>query len=224
MHPPKYLSITLAALLLSCAGSAFAKKQDFPEITEDGLHLVPDSKMALVYAEPGAELTQYKRIQLMDAYVAFKKNWQLKQRRSITTERISDKDMEKIKNSLAEEFHTVFREALEEGGYEVVDEAGDDVLLVRPAIINLDVNATDTASGGVRMSATTSAGEMTLYIELYDSVTGDMIAKAMERRIDKSIMRAGTWTNSETNKAAAKRILKGWAAILLNALNEAKQP
>jgi len=225
MRPSKTFAIALAALLLSCAGSAIAKKQDFPDVTEDGLHRVPDSKMALVYAEPGAELTQYKRVQLMDAYVAFKKNWQRDQRRgSIDPIRITDKDMEKIKNSLAEEFHTIFRETLEEGGYEVVDEAADDVLLIRPAIINLDVNAPDTPRAGTSMTFTSSAGEMTLYIELYDSVTGDMIAKAMDRRMDSTSSGFYTWTNSVSNKVAAKKILKGWASILLSALNEAKQP
>lgn len=132
--------------------------------------------------------------------------------------------MEKIKANLANEFDTVFRETLEAGGYEVVDEAADDVLLIRPAIINLDVNAPDTPRAGRSMSFTSSAGEMTLYIELYDSVTGDMIAKAMDRRIDSTSSGFYTWTNSVSNKVAARKILQGWASILLNALNEAKQP
>jgi hypothetical protein len=32
-----------------------------------------------------------------------------------------------------------------------------------------------------------------------------------------------TWTNSVTNRAAANRILKGWAGVLVDALNEAKE-
>jgi hypothetical protein len=64
---------------------------------------------------------------------------------------------------------------------------------------------------------------MMLYIELYDSVTGDLIAKALDRRVDNS--RAGfyTWSNSVTNRVAAEKILKGWAEILQDALNEAKK-
>jgi hypothetical protein len=62
---------------------------------------------------------------------------------------------------------------------------------------------------------------MTLYIELYDSVSGDIIAKALDRRFDRN---SGiyTWTNSVTNKAAVNRILKGWAGVLVDALNEAR--
>ena len=217
-------ALALAVSLLT-APSLFAKSQELPEVTEDGLHRVPDSKMAIVYAEPGAELTEYKRVRLLEAEVAFKKNWARDQRnRSADKLRITSTDIDRIKNSLSAEFQTVFRQTLEEGGYEVVDENAEDVLLVRPAIINLDVNAPDTPRAGRSKTYTTSAGEMTLYIELYDSITGDLIAKALDRRIDNP-SRSGhyTWTNSVTNKAAANRILKGWATILLDALNEARQ-
>jgi len=221
----KIFVILLAIVLTATAGTAIAKKDELPEVTEDGLHRVPDSKMAIVYAEPGADLAQYQRIKLLDANVAFKKNWARDQRRgsSNTLGRVSSRDIEKIKNNLAQEFDAVFRKTLEDGGYEVVEESDEDVLLVRPAIINLDVNAPDTMSAGRSRSYTSTAGEMTLYIEIYDSVTGDLIAKAMDRRADTTRGSYYTWTNSVTNAAAARRILKGWASILLDALNEAKQ-
>jgi len=220
----KFVPVTLATMLLATAGTAIAKQEELPQITEDGLHRVADSKMAIVYAEPGADLAQYERIQLMDAYVAFKKNWARDQRsRSADRLSVTSRDVEKIKNDLAKEFQQVFRKTLEDGGYEIVDEAGEDVLLVRPAIINLDVNAPDTMRAGRSRSYTSTAGEMTLYIEIYDSITGDLIAKALDRKADTSRQSYYTWTNSVTNKAAAKRILQGWADILLDALNEAKQ-
>lgn len=224
----KLLKIFIASLifaLASATGTAVAKQEKLPEVTEDGLHRVKDSRLAIVYAEPGADLAQYQRIKLLDAYVAFKKNWARDQRsRSADRLSVTSRDVEKIKNKLAEEFHTVFKNTLEQGGYEVVDESADDVLLIRPAIINLDVNAPDTPRAGRSTTYTTTAGEMTLYVELYDSVTGDLIAKALDRRVDNA-GRHGfyTWANSVTNKAAADRILEGWASILLDALNEAKQ-
>lgn len=214
----------LATMLLAAAGTAIAKQEELPEVTEDGLHRVPDSKMAVVYAEPGADLAQYDRVQLMDTYVAFKKNWARDQRsKSANKLRVTSRDVEKIKTDLAKEFQEVFKKTLDDGGYEVVEESAEDVLLVRPAIINLDVNAPDTMSAGRSRSYTSTAGEMTLYIEIYDSVTGDLIAKALDRKMDTSRSGYYTWTNSVTNKAAAQRILEGWATILLDALNEAKQ-
>ena len=210
-------------LLLVVAASAVAKEQELPEVTEDGLHKVPDSKMAIVYVDPQADLSGYQRVQLLKADVAFKKNWERDQRsRSASALSVTSKDVERIKNSLAEEFQSVFTKVLEEGGYTLVDEAGDDVLLVRPAIVNLDVAAPDTMSAGRSRTYVDSAGEMTLYIELYDSVTGDLIAKAIDRQEDRN-KGYYTWSNRATNKAAADRILRGWAEILLNALNEAKE-
>jgi hypothetical protein len=213
----------LAFVVFTVSGPVIAKQDDFPEVTVDGLQRVPDSKLAVVYAEPGADLAQYKRVLLMDAYVAFKKNWERDQRRSSTHSlKVTSKDVENIKNNLSREFQTVFRKTLEDGGYEIVDEPGEDVLLIRPAIINLDVNAPDTPRAGRTTTYAQSAGEMTLYIELYDSVTGDLIAKALDRRADNQAFY--TWTNSVTNKRAAEKILKGWASILLEALDEARQP
>jgi len=216
------ISLIICALFSLSAVTVQAKKQELPEVTADGLHRVPDSKMAIVYAEPGADLGPYNRINLLQAYVAFKKNWERNQRSgSVQPLRINSKEMERIKDSLSAEFHEVFKKALVDAGYELTEENGDDVMIVRPAIINLDVNAPDVMTAGRSTTFASSAGEMTLYIELYDSVSGDIIAKALDRRMDRN---SGfyTWTNSVTNRAAAQRILKGWATILVAALDEAK--
>ncbi len=222
MKHHRLLTVFLGMLLCCATGTAIAKQADLPDVTEDGLHRVPDSRMAIVYAEPGADLALYSRVNLMDVYVAFKKNWERNQRSSSAGSfKVTSRDIEKIRTTLAEEFYAVFKKTLEDRGYGVVDESGDDVLLVRPAIINLDVNAPDTPRAGSSMTFASSAGEMTLYVELYDSVTGDLIAKALDRRIDNNPYY--TWTNSVTNKVASEKILKGWATILVQALDEARQ-
>jgi len=225
MNSFKMLAACCCATALVFSGTlAAAAKQELPEVTEDGLHLIPDSKLAIVYAQPGASLSGYDKVMLLDSYVAFRKNWERDQRsQSTSLTRLSSRDIERIKTDLAKAFRDVFTEELEKGGYPVVSEAGEDVLLVRPAIINLDVNAPDTMSAGRTRTYTQSAGEMTLYVELYDSVTGDLIAKAMDRRADRSRDGFYTWTNSVTNRAAAQMILRGWAGILLQALDEARQ-
>lgn len=212
--------VLLVAMPLFAAGEG---EQDFPDVTEEGLHRVPDTEMALVYADPAADLSGYARVQLLDAYVAFRKNWERDQRsRSADPLSLTSNDVNRIKKNLAQEFRAVFTATLEEGGYPVVDEAADDVLLLRPAIVNLDIAAPQTSRMGRGRTYVDSAGQMTLYIELYDSVTGDMIAKALDRQVDDSRTGFYTWANSSSNRAAADRILRGWAEILLDALNEAK--
>jgi hypothetical protein len=223
MHCTSNARVLLVASLILLTAPLCAQNKQLPDVTEDGLELVPDSKLAIVYAEPGATLAEYNRVQILEPYVAFRKNWERDQRSSSAgSQRITSSDIEKIKSRLAQEFLEIFTQVLEDGGYPVVDAAGEDVLLLRPAIINLDITAPDVPRAGRSRSYVSSAGEMTLYVELYDSVTGDLIAKALDRKADRYNDAFYTWSNSVSNKAAADRILKGWASILLSALNEAR--
>ena len=59
--------------------------------------------------------------------------------------------------------------------------------------------------------------------QLSFQATGELLAKALDRKADNRHSDYYTWANSASNKAAAQRILKGWATILLEALNEARQ-
>lgn len=213
----KFASITALALAFSLAANA---KDELPEITEDGLHKMKDTNLGLVYADPDADLSGYQRVMLLDATVAFKKNWQRNQNRS-TPHKVRAKDMERIKTELSALFREVFTEELTSSGYEITDEAEEDVLLLRPAIVNLDVVAPDTSSAVRVYQYTESAGEMTLYLELYDSVTGDIIAKALDRRRDRE---SGffQWQTRVTNRQAANRILQHWAKTLREGLDEAR--
>ena len=219
---------TLTALLLTLTFTVhsmnlMAKDQDWPEVTEDGLQRVHDAKLAVVYAEPGADLTPYTKVLLMKPEIAFKKNWE-RNLRSGSASKLSSGGVNttRIKKQMAEEFTTVFTNKLAAAGYELVTEPGDDVLQVAPAVVDLAINAPQTTGAGRTNQYVRSAGEMTLYIELYDSVTGDLIAKALDRQIDKENNQIVTFANASTNRAAADLILSGWADTLVAALNEAK--
>ena len=213
----------LSLLLLSVPFSATADdKNKIPEYTVEGLKLVPNTKnMALVWAEVGAELTQYDRVDLVEPYVAFKKNWKRDQNRGRL--KISSSDMERIKTNVKDLFMEVFTEELMEGGYTLAQERAEDVLIVKPAIVDLDVNAPDIMSASRSNTYTTSAGSMTLYLELYDSETDDLLAKALDRKADResAFMQ---WQTGSANRAAAKRLMKPWAKALREALDNAREP
>ena len=129
--------------------------------------------------------------------------------------------MGKIKAELALLFRDVFTKTMEDGGYELVTERAEDVLLVKPAIINLDVVAPDTRSAVNAQTYSESAGEITLYLELYDSLTDDLIAKALDRQEDRQTGYF-QWQNRVSNRAAANRILQVWADVLKEGLDEAR--
>jgi len=60
-----------------------------------------------------------------------------------------------------------------------------------------------------------------LYLELYDSVTDDLIAKALDRQQDREIGYF-QWQTTVRNRAAANRILKVWANVLKDGLDRAR--
>ena len=202
------------AALLGLSVMPLMAADELPTSTPDGLELLSGTKVKAVYAKPGATLEPYTRVALLDCYVAFRKDWDRDYNRDASFDRrVHADDMERIKSALAEEFRKVFTEELTKDGYEIVDHTGDDVLIVRPALVNLDVTAPDVMSASRSRAYVTSAGSMTLYMELYDSVTGDIIAKV----IDPEASDRGSFAmeaNRVTNKSEADRILRKWAGLL----------
>jgi hypothetical protein len=132
---------------------------------------------------------------------------------------VRTRDIERIKTTLAEEFRRVFTDSLESGGYPVVTDAADHVLLIRPAIIDLDVTAPDTRSAGRSNTFTASPGAMTLVIELYDSVSNEILARAIDRRRARNVGNI-SWATRGSNRDAARRILRRWANLLVSRLND----
>jgi hypothetical protein len=102
-----------------------------------------------------------------------------------------------------------------------VTEAGPDVLRVKPAIINLYVNAPDVPTAGRSRVYTVSAGEMTLVAELIDSETGEVDARVLDRY---QSMDTGSFnmSSSVSNAAEVRRAASAWARILKKALDNAK--
>jgi hypothetical protein len=183
-------------------------------VTHDGLERVANSTLERAWVKPDVDFSQYTEVGLLDAFVSFRRNWRMNH------QGIRTRDMERITSTLSDEFRQVFTESLESGGYPVVEEAADHVLLIRPAIIDLDVAAPDTRSAGRSNSFTTSPGAMTLVIELYDSVSNEILARAIDRQRARNAGNSIQWTTSGTNRVAARRILRRWADLLVSRLDE----
>jgi len=216
------ISLIITSLILSftAMSPAFAKK-DLPAIDDDGMELVKDTDLETVYVDPNANLSNYNRVMLLDATVAFKKNWKRNQNGNGNPLRVKDKDMLEIQQGVAETLREVFTEELVESGYEMAEEPGQGVLLIKPAIVDLDVAAPDIQDSTFSRSYSDSAGEMTLDIELFDSLTNDKIARATDRQRD--IYRGYVqWRTTVSNRQDAARMMRTWAKALTSALDEAR--
>ena len=217
------LKLFALALTMAFSASVFAKDQ-LPE-TVDGLQLQKGTKLAVVYLQAGETLEDYDKIMIDDVYVAFKKNWQRDYNNTTVKlgERVTDHDVEKIKEHLANEFKAVLTTELQDkSSYEVVDTKGKDVLFIQPAIINLVVTAPDVHSATRNRSLISSAGQMTLYMELYDSISGDKIALVSDAQAVGEHGGFGYRATSGTNKREFGRVLAKWADTMRNGLDEVK--
>jgi uncharacterized protein DUF3313 len=187
----------------------------------DGLQLRPSKRVDRLYVRPEASLAGYKRVRLERLQVAFDKNWKPNDSRRGSA-RLTKDDFEKIKNGLADEFAKVFASELAKGGYQVVDEAGEDVLDITPLVVDLYIAAPDKMTAGRSYSYTADPGHMTLVAELRDSETNQILCRAIDAR-------SSSWNNtfrvanSVTNIAEARMIIARWASALRDALDEANR-
>lgn len=216
-----FTSIAVIFFLALMSGPVFAKDKKLPEVDSDGLHLVKDSKVYAAYAKPGTDLGVYDKVMLVGCFVDFAKNWQKDYNMDQLglNGRVTDKDAENIKTRLADEFAKVFTEELTRKGFPVVTESGPGVLLLRPALINVDVVAPDVDRVGMQGTLVQSAGGMTLYMEMYDSATSTLIARVVDPQADDEGL--AHVANRVTNKAAADMILRHWAELLAKHLGDA---
>lgn len=214
----KLAALFVTAVAFAAISTLSVHSGDAPQVSHDGLHLNPDSKVALLYVKPDADFSGYERFLMLDAYVAFKKNWERDTK--VAGRRIPKQDIEKIKAEAAELLHETFKEELdEEGGYNFVTEADDNVMILRPALIDLVITAPDINSPGRVTQYVASAGSATLFLELYDSVSGEILARIVDRRNMQDYGYA-RWANSVTNRADAKRMFKRWADLLRQGMDE----
>jgi hypothetical protein len=223
-EPAAIALVAMAALILgACTVPATVASEPVPpEVTADGLELIEKTRHGEIYADRDVDWNTYDRILLDPATVSFRKNWQRDLERQQPL-RVRPEDIERIKTGLAELFNDVFTEELSKnGGYEIASAPGEDVLRITPRIVDLDAYAPDLSGAGRVDQYSESAGRMTLKLELYDSVTGDLIATASDRQEDP---RLGwmEWRTRASNRADAERMLERWAGTLRERLDAARR-
>ncbi len=214
-------SICIAiAMGFACSPAVLA--QGSPPTVVDGLHLRTNTGSSLVYVKPGATFGKYDKVAILDCFVEFDKNWQnnYNSNQVDPSNFVSNDDMNRIKTQLAAAFKKIFTKQLQAGGYQVVTTAAPDVLVLRPAIINLRVTAPDLMTAGIDATVVSSAGSATLYLELWDSMTNTLLARAMNSQAAQNLM--GQVADSVTNTQAADIILQGWADTLRKHLEAAR--
>lgn len=227
MNKLQGIKLSVIALAVSMViGCNSTNPTNAPQVSPEGMELKKSTRSTIAYKKEGVDFSEYDKVQILPSAVAFKKNWKRDYNRdqvSLST-RVSDADVIRMKADVATLFDEIFKEEFGKSAkFPIVDKVGSNTLVIRPAIINLDVAAPDIKSSINVKTYANEAGQATLFIELYDGVSGEILARAVNTAVagDNSYYQ---WANRVSNRADAKRMIRKWAKALRIKFDEAHIP
>lgn len=216
--------VSVAALVGASLLSLTAAAAPTPDLNEvmsyDGLQKTTIKGIDLAYVRPGATLAGYTSVQLAPIYVAFAKGWTATPAAGSPWP-VSATKRATIKKQVATMVHNAFVKELQtKGGFPIVDAAGPHVLLVKINVINLDIVAPVSQSASMSATWTSSAGQATLYAELFDSETGQVIARVIDTQ---AVQNNGQNNYYMNNMIYGQWIAQAWAKTLVDGLDRARK-
>jgi len=219
----KNLMLVLVSLLVVSCSSTPPALQTGPnaERTFDGLVRVDNSRFRDAWADPEVDFSQYNKVLPGGARFEFRAVKKTAGRSSMSRGNqrefwISDANRDKLEDTVSE----IFKEELRKTqGWEAVEEAGPDVLILRGALLDIVslVPPEMTGRGNIYIS---SVGEATLVVEGVDSMSGEVVFRATNRSTvgrgtgSHDMIRASTVTTWSEVRRWARR----WASILREGL------
>ena len=217
----KSLMLVLFSLLIVACSSAPPALQTGPgaEYTFDGLVRVDNARFRSAWADPEVDFSQYNKVMSGGARFEFRAvsktaGRTLMSRGSQREFWISDANRDKLVDTVS----AVFKEELSKAqGWEVAEEVGPDVLILRGALLDIVsfVPPEMIGRGEIYLS---SVGEATLVVEGIDSMSGEVVFRAVDRRsitpADNTMVLASTVTTWSEVRRWARR----YATILREGL------
>ena len=216
MRGAKLVFVALAIAVGSAGATAKAPA------TWDGLVQVKSKKLALAYLLPDADFRAYSKVMFDPPQVAFAKNWQRDFNRSTMSlaGRVSDSDVREATDKARESLSEIFPKRFSEEGYQVVSQPGPDVLRLQLVIADLEVSAPDRNFPGRTDTYAFDAGEATFAVEARDSLTGQLLGRAVDRR---EAGEGPTYHRTYTSTVADfEALFDNWARIAARGLTALK--
>jgi hypothetical protein len=184
------------------------------EVTHDGLTRVDNTRLQAVWLRPDIDLTPYTGMILENAGVEFRPV----QSRVGTSDAypITESDKERFVELVSEEFRSSLSESER---FEIVTAPGPDVLLVRGSLLDVISNVPPRDSGRTQ-AFLQQVAEATLVIEVYDSQSGAILARAAERRVAEDLTGRATRVYSGEGWEQVRDLARLWARTLREGLEE----
>lgn len=215
------LPIAVFIALAACTATA-PTIQSGPdaEVTFDGLVAVDNSVFQRAWIAPDIDLRPYDKIMGGQAKFEFRavRGGGTSSRASTRNEfPISADNQKRLIDTVSEIF-------LEELGnsqhFTITDTPGDDVLIVTGALLDI-VSRVPPERVGRSDIYLSSVGEATLVLELRDSISGETLFRAADRRAAEPAGGRGMRANTVTTWNEVRRLARRWAMRLREGLDSA---
>lgn len=185
-----------------------------PPATWDGLEYRPGTESELLYVQPGAHFNAYRTVLLDAPIIAVDSRWDpvgnsIPVGEGVAPRHLSSREVQHIKDTIANECRTILVRQVTAGGYEVVERPADDTVLVTSALANVYMDGT-------------SSGRMTLVMELRDARTGQVLARLVGTKTGE--LGVLQFPDSVTDSADFQRAIKAWGRRLRAVIDEMSTP
>lgn len=213
----------LVALLSGCTSTPQFQSGPDAEVTHDGLTRVDKTVMDTVWARTDIDLSDYSKIVLEGVGVEYRpvKGAYSGRAGSTSIGRSSQSEFQlddKTKALVQEEIRGAFVEELaRSSSYEIVNEPGPDVLMVRVGLLDV-ISRVPPDTIGRSSIYLDRVGEATLVMELRDSMSNAILARAIDRRAAERSPGTMMESNRVSNRAEVRRLGRKWASIVRSGL------
>ena len=219
----KFVAVAATVLIVGCSAEPTIQTGPNAETTFDGLVRIDNARFLGAWIDPDIDLTQYNKIMPGGAAFEFRNV----QRVSASTARarnerefwISDANRQRLVDIVSE----VFDEELQRSEhFTMTEESGPDTLIISGALHDI-VSRVPPESAGRTEIWLDSLGEATLIIELRDSLSNEVIYRAVERRAVQGAGNQMILSGTATNWGEVRRWARRWAVRLREGLDSIHQ-
>jgi len=216
----RLLSTALVLSLVACASEPTIQTGPDAEVTYDGLVRIDNSAFYNAWIDPDIDLSRYNKIMPGGAEFEFravkKSNTTTRTRDAKGSEYwISDENKEKLREIVTLAFR---EELLQSENFEFANTRGADTLIIVGGLHDI-VSRVPPEMLGRGEIYLASVGEATLILEARDSLSGETIYRAVDRRSAEQAGGYMTMSTSVRTTVEVQRLARRWASRLREGLD-----